>query len=110
MGKKNKKAAVEPVKFIEADPGEVQEEVDEAGEAVPESAMGKKMASAGTALHQPWGIHRARRRFGILSFFRLACSLVLLFLRSPSHKGMATSNVWQCFWDGRESGCARRTD
>ena len=26
MGKKNKKAAVEPVKFIEADPGEVQEE------------------------------------------------------------------------------------
>jgi len=56
MGKKNKKAAVEPVKFIEADPGEVQEEVDEAGEAVPESAMGKKMASAGMALHQPRGI------------------------------------------------------
>lgn len=48
MGKKSKKVA-EPVKFIEADANEVLEEVASAGDAVPESAMGRKMASAGWA-------------------------------------------------------------
>lgn len=81
MGKKSKKGAVEPVKFIEADPGEVQDEVDEAGEAVPESAMGKKMASAGAIPHRPRGIHIARNRRGIWDFPSPSCSLIFCFFR-----------------------------
>jgi hypothetical protein len=48
MGKKkNKNVNVVPDTYIEADPVEASEEARKSGDTVPESALGKKLASAG---------------------------------------------------------------
>ena len=59
MGKKSKKQAVggTPDTYMEADPTEAAAEASTAGPAIPESAMGKKLASAGAISHTKEG-HR----------------------------------------------------
>jgi hypothetical protein len=49
MGKKSKKqqAVGTPDTYIEADPSEASAEAATAGPVIPESALGKKLASAG---------------------------------------------------------------
>jgi hypothetical protein len=48
MGKKSKKqAGGVPDTYMEADPTEAAAEASTAGPAIPDSAMGKKLASAG---------------------------------------------------------------
>jgi hypothetical protein len=48
MGKrKNKDISALPDTYIEADPEEAHEEAQKSGPDVPESAVGKKLASAG---------------------------------------------------------------
>jgi hypothetical protein len=62
--KKNKNANVVPDTYIEADPVEASEEARKSGDAVPESALGKKLASAGSEfLH----LYMKNRLFSLLS-------------------------------------------